>query len=202
MADPIADPTPDPVVTPDPKADPPPKPTPADDMVSIPKAEHDAQQAALASMRREVQKTQDAAKKAAEDKAREAGEHEKLANQYQAERDAIQAELAQERATARVRAAASRHKFRNPDDAVALLPASVDREDEAAVDTALKQLAGERKYLIDDGTPVRTGGPAGGGDPPDNATLDEQLAAAAAKGDWDKHRELNKQKLAQVTGAS
>ena len=183
----------------------PPAPTPekpvTPEALTVPKAEWEATQSALADLRRKAKKAEDEAKKAAEEKAKANGEHEKLAAQYQQERDAATAELESERAKARVRSTASRLKFRNADDAVALLPASVDQADETAVEAALKQLATEREYLIDNGTPTRTGAPAGGGEKP-NASLDEKLAEAAAKGDWDEHNRLNAQKLANVAAGT
>lgn len=170
--------------------------------LTVPKAEWEATQSALADLRRKAKKAEDDAKKAAEEEAKAKGEHEKLAQQYQQERDEIKAELDGERAKARVRSIATRLKFRNADVAVALLPASVDQSDEAAIEAALTTLATEQDYLIDTGTPTRTGAPAGGGERP-NATLDEKLAEAAAKGDWDEHNRLNIQKLAKaVDGAT
>ncbi len=183
---------------PEPK-DPPATP-PAPEVLTVSKAEWEASQSALADLRRKAKKAEDEAKRAAEEKAKANGEHEKLAAQYQQERDAAKAELESERAKARVRSTASRLKFRNADDAVALLPASVDQADETAVEAALKQLATEREYLIDNGTPTRTGAPAGGGEKP-NASLDEKLAEAAVKGDWDEHNRLNAQKLATAMAA-
>lgn len=179
----------------------PPATPPAPEALTVPKAEWEAAQSALADLRRKAKKAEDEAKRAAEEKAKANGEHEKLAAQYQQERDAAKAELESERAKARVRSTASRLKFRNADDAVALLPATVDQADETAVEAALKQLATEREYLIDNGTPTRTGAPAGGGEKP-NASLDEKLAEAAAKGDWDEHNRLNAQKLAQVAAGT
>lgn len=182
-----------------PPADPPANdPPPAEpEVLTVPKADWEATQSALADLRRKAKKAEQEAAKAAEDEAKAKGEHEKLAQKYEAERDQIKAKLENERAKARILSAANRLKFRNPDDAIALLPAHVDKADDAQVEAALKQLAADRDYLIDNGTPTRTGAPAGGGEKP-TASLDEQLAEAAAKGDWDEHNRLNLQKLAAV----
>lgn len=95
------------------------------------------------------------------EKAEKAGEWEKLAKQYETERDEARLELAGERQNATVEKAAGRLKFRNTDEAVALLPTDLDRADTTAVDKALEQLAVNRPHLIDTGKTVQSGLPPG-----------------------------------------
>lgn len=164
--------------------------------ISVSKEEWDRQQSAIAEFRRQAAKAERDAKKAAEDKAKQEGEHLKVAEAAQKERDEALKKLADLENAGRVTDAARKLKFRDPGDALGLLPANTDLADEAAVTAALTQLAGSKPYLLDTTTtPARTGGPAGGGTA---LSLDEQIAEAEKAGDFQALSRLNVQKLASV----
>lgn len=173
-----------------------PAPPKTPDTIQVSKEEWDRQQSAIAEFRRQAAKAERDAKKAAEDKAKQEGEHLKVAEAAQKERDDALKQLADMQNASRVTDAARRLKFRDPGDALGLLPAETDLTDEAAVTAALERLAGDKPYLLDTTTtPARTGGPAGGGSA---LSLDEQIAEAEKAGDWKALSRLNVQKLASV----
>lgn len=148
---------------------PPPKPDPKPD---------EERDRAFAEQRRKANEAEGRAKKAEQEladikrkEAEQAGEWEKLAKQYETERDQARKELADLRAQIKVEGIAKNLKFRNADEAIALLPADIDRADESAVTTALQALAENRRHLLDNGTPGPTGLPGGGS--PTGLTLAE-----------------------------
>lgn len=167
------------------------EPTPAEpteEKVTLTKAEYDAQQTKLADYRRKEKKAQDAAAEAERKRLQDAGEHQQLAEQAQAKADAAEQALADLLTTQRIADEARTLKFRDSKVALALLPAGLDREDPEATTRALEAIAAQNAYLIDDGTPGRTGGPAGGGGR--QLSLQEQIADAEGKGDLKLARAL------------
>lgn len=97
------------------------------------------------------------------EEAEQAGEWEKLAKQYETERDEARKDLADLKTRIKVEGIAKRLKFRREDEAIALLPNNLDRDDDGAVSKALEDLAAERPHLVDNGAPPPSGAPAGGG---------------------------------------
>lgn len=165
--------------------DPDPEPDPSDD---------DRRDRGMARLRREKQEAE-ARAKAAEDElaarqrkeAEDQGEWEKLAKQYETERDEARTDLVELRAQIQVERIARRRKFRNADEALALLPGDLDRSDEDAVDKALETLAENRPHLIDTGQSGSTGRPASsnnGGD----LTVEQikQMSPAEVNRRWDE----------------
>lgn len=163
-------PTPDPVVPPAAPPAPPAPPTPP--VVPDDKAARDA---AFAEQRRradaaeaEAQQLRDREAQRERDEAEARGEHEKIAAQEKARADAAEAEVERIKTEAKVRDLASGLNFRNPADALALLPADVDRKDDAALTAALTQLATDRDYLVatpPPPSPAPSGSPIGGTPP-------------------------------------
>lgn len=132
--------------------------------VTLPKAEADALRREVAESRRRAKRAAEEAEQAKRKQLEEQGKFKELA-----EAADLRAKEAEERfqrleRNARIRDAAGRLRFRNEADAVALLPPDAVDGDDATLEAALAALAKERPYLIDSGTPPRTGAPAG--DPP------------------------------------
>lgn len=124
--------------------------------------------AAMARLRREKQEAERREKEARDalaakerKEAEQAGEWEKLAKQYEQERDDARGELARLKRRIDVEKIARRLKFRHADEAIALLPADLDDADDGKVEQALAQLAADRPHLINSGAPGPTGGPPG-----------------------------------------
>lgn len=158
------------LATADPDPDPSPDPEPAS-----------PSQEAFARLRREKQEADKRAKVAeqkladhARQEAEQQGQWETLARQYETERDQARQELADLHARSRVERAARDLKFRNTDEALALLDADVDRTDDTAVTDALAALAAERPHLLDTGRPGPSGLPASG-DPQSGGLTIEQV---------------------------
>jgi seryl-tRNA synthetase len=159
------------------EADPPPAPDPKPD----PPAPDDS---AFARIRREKEAAERRAKEA-EDKlaeqarkeAEEQGRWKELAEQAQADKAELEAKWAKAEQDRQLESIARTLKFRDPDLVGHLVPASVDRNDTAAVKAALEAVAKERPHLVDGAPPPPSGGPAGGTqtDPP--KLTREQLAA-------------------------
>lgn len=126
--------------------------------------------AAFARLRREKQEAESRAK-AAQDrlaaeetrKAEEQGEWEKLAKQYEAERDQAREDLASLEQRVNVERIAGRLKVKHPADAIALLPGEVDHTDDQAVEQALQALIDDGRVPVDSTRPGSTGRPAGNG---------------------------------------
>lgn len=152
---------------------------------------------ALARMRREkeaaereAQAAKDAlaAKERAEAEAQ--GEWEKLAKQYETERDQARQDLTDYKAQIQVEKTARSKKFRNEDEALALLKVrqpDLDYSNSTAVDKALEDLATERPHLIDTGAPPPSGRPTG--TPPAGGLTREQVEAmtpAEIDARWDE----------------
>lgn len=162
-------PPPDP--NPDPNPDPEPPAPPAPD------AERDR---AFAELRRRAEAAEKAAKDAADQlaererkEAEEQGRWKDLAEQEKARADQLAASMAAQEQDRSVEAAARAQRFRDPDIAKHLLPATVDRNDPDAVNAALERVAQERPHLIDAGTspPAPPSGGAPGGNPPEPTGL-------------------------------
>lgn len=147
-----------------------------------------ARDAAFAEQRREnqrladeLQEHKDREAERERKEAEERGEHEKLAQQERERAEKAEAALKATREEALVKDAATELNFRNPADALALLPTSIDRSDPEAVKAGLTQLATDRDYLVattPPPTPPPSGSPLGGGTPPGDAPLEvtaEQL---------------------------
>lgn len=169
-----------------------------------PKPDDQDRDAAMARMRREKEaaerRAQEAEDKlAAEErkKAEQQGEWQKLAEQYESERDQARQETADLRkefddfkARIEVEKIARRLKFRNDDEALALVKVNnpdLDLSDRAAAEAALTRLADERKHLIDTGAPPPGGRPTG--DPPAGSLTREQVEAmtpAELEARWDE----------------
>lgn len=156
---------------------PPPKPDPKPD---------EDRDRAFAEQRRKANEAEQRARAAEQQladiertKAEQAGEWEKLAKQYETERDQARQELADLRTEIKVEKTASRLKFKNTDEALALLPRELDRSDDQAVADALEALATNRPHLIDNGKPGPTGLPAGSS--PTGLTLAEVQAMSPAE---------------------
>jgi len=155
------------------QTEPDPEPTPDPEPAS-------PSQEAFARLRREKQEA-DKRAKAAEQKladqarleAEQAGQWETLAKQYETERDQARHELTDLQARAKVEQAARNLKFRNADEALALLAADVDRTDDTAVTDALTALAAERPHLLDTGRPGPSGLPASGDPQPGGLTIEQ-----------------------------
>lgn len=126
----------------------------------------DDRDAGMARLRREKEAAERKARDAQaeldrrdREQAEQAGEWEKLAKQYETERDQARTELTELRQEIKVKGFAKRLKFRHEDEAIALLPRDVDVTDEGAVQAALEALAENRPHLIDNGKPGPTGLP-------------------------------------------
>lgn len=169
----------------------------AAEKIEVSKSDWEAMQSQIASFRRKQKKAEEDAKAAEQKRLEEEGKHKELAAQEKARADKAEADLAAFKRTQRIERMAAQKKFRDPTDAIANLPADLDRDDDAAVEAALEQIANTKPYLLDTGTPSRTGGPAGGAQPP--ANLDEQIAEAEAKGDYKLAGALKARKLATLT---
>jgi hypothetical protein len=117
----------------------------------------------LAALRAQVDKNTREAEEAKRDAAERlaaSGNHEELAKLREQERDDAKAELAKFKAELNVQQAAGRLKFRNADDALAILRdryPDTDLEDDKAVDRRLGLIALDRPHLIDNGTPAAAG---------------------------------------------
>jgi hypothetical protein len=109
--------------------------------------------------------------------AEEQGRWKELAEQAQADKAELEAKWAKAEQDRQLESIARTLKFRDPDLVGHLVPASVDRNDTAAVKAALEAVATERPHLVDGAPPPPSGGPAGGTqtDPP--KLTREQLAA-------------------------
>ena len=139
---------------------------------------------AFARIRREKEAAERRAKEA-EDKlaakereeAEEQGRWKELAEKAQADKAELEAKWVKAEQDRQLESVARTLKFRDPDLVGHLVPASVDRNDTAAVKAALETVAKERPHLVDGAPPPPSGGPAGGGkqDPP--GLTREQLAA-------------------------
>ena len=159
------------------EADPPPAPDPKPD----PPAPDDS---AFARIRREKEAAERRAKEA-EDKlaeqarkeAEEQGRWKELAEQAQADKAELEAKWAKAEQDRQLESIARTLKFRDPDLAGHLVPASVDRNDTAAVKAALEAVAKERPHLVDGAPPPPSGGPAGGSKQEPPGLTREQLAA-------------------------
>lgn len=169
--------------------------TGTDETVTLTKADHDAMQSQLAAFRRQQKKAEEQAAEAERKRLEDEGKHKEIADAEKARADKAEAALADHKREQRIERLATKMKFRDSRDALANLPEGLDRDDEAAVEAALTQVAKTKPYLIDTGTVTRTGGQAGG--PADPATLDQQIAEAEAKGDFKTAGALKARKLIQ-----
>jgi hypothetical protein len=199
----VPDPTPptdpaEPTGEPTKEPTPAPEPTPQSaDKVEISKADYDALQSQIAAFRRQQKKAEEAAKAAEQKRLEEEGKHKELAEAEKARADKAEADLKTFKRDQRIERLATKKGFHDAKDAIANLPGDLDRDDEAAVEAALEQVAKTKPYLLDKGTPTRTGGPAGGAQPP--ANLDEQIREAEVKGDFKLAGALKARKLATLT---
>lgn len=128
------------------------------------------------------------------------GQWEQLAKQYEQERDEARTELANLKAKIKVESSARALKFKNADEAVALLrERGIDQTDDTAVTDALTALAEERPHLIDTGRPGPSGLPSGGDPQTGGLTLEEVKAMTPAEVNarWDEvQKVLNTQQAA------
>ena len=164
-----------------PPADPPaPEPAPRQDPPAPPVPDDSA----FARMRRDKEAADKRAKEAEEklaakerEEAEEQGRWKELAEKAQADKAELEAKWAKAEQDRQLESIARTLKFRDPDLVGHLVPASVDRNDTAAVKAALEAVATERPHLVDGAPPPPSGGPAGGTqtDPP--KLTREQLAA-------------------------
>ena len=139
----------------------------------------------------------DKKRKREEDEA--AGKHAEVVQGVEAEREAektarekVEAEKAALERSVTVKDVASRLKFNDPADALLHLPADTPN-DEKAIETALKKVAEEKKYLVG-GQGSRTAAPGGGGEPPTPTDIDAEIAQAEKDGDVSKSTRLKRQK--------
>lgn len=163
-----------------PKPDPPdPKPDDRDGAMARMRREKEAAEREKRELQAEIERRD-------REQAEQAGEWEKLAKQYETERDQARKDLADLKAQIKVEGIAKRLKFRNTDEAIALLPTDTDRADEAAVSAALEALAENRPHLLDNGAPGPTGLPAGGS--PTGLTLEQikEMSPAEVNRRWDE----------------
>lgn len=164
-----------------PKQDPAP-PEPASPPEAAPPAappvdeEKAARDAAFAEQRRRAEAAEKQLKDLQEreaqrerEKAEEEGRWKDLAEQADAARKAAEAEAARVKSESAIKEIAAQMDFRNPSDALALLPTDVDRTDDEQVKAALQALAEDRAYLIKTEpahTPAPPSGNPAGGTPP------------------------------------
>lgn len=195
--DPKPDPAPDP--KPDPDPDPKPDPTPAGKKVVDEGEYHRLQR--IASEKAEA----DRKRKREEDEA--AGRHAEVVESVEQERETeksaretVEAEKAELELNITVRDVASRLKFIDAADARLHLPENTPN-DPKEVERALKKVAEEKSYLIG-GQGSRTGAPGGGGDPIEDADIDEQIREAEKAGDTAKSIRLKRIKAAQQQAAA
>lgn len=175
---------PNPAPTPEPNPAPNPEPQPAP-QTAPPSPEPPKSEDPMARERRradaekrradELQKQIDDAKRA---EAEAKGEWERVAAEEKSRADAAEAEASRIKAERTVERIASRPnfgageegqgvRFINPDEALALLPSSVDLTDESAITQALDLLASERPHLLArPATPAVSPPPSGGPTPP------------------------------------
>lgn len=156
----------------------------ASDPPATPKPDDD-RDAAMARMRRDKEKAEADAKAAKEAlaakeraEAEAQGEWQKLAEQYERERDEARQDFADYKARIEVEKKARTKKFRAEDEAIALLKVKqpdLDYTDSAAVDKALTDLADQRPHLINNGAPPPGGSPVG--NPPQGGLTREQVEA-------------------------
>lgn len=151
--------------------------------VPTPPAPPAPENAAFAEMRRQLRAAEDRAK-ALEDAAAEQqrlaaeqqGEYKRLYEETKAELDKLKADVASVQAKGveekLVTSIATGLKFKHADEALALLPADVDRSDDGAVRAALEKLATERPHLVN-GKPAPPSGlpPGPNGDPDPSAEI-------------------------------
>lgn len=176
-----------------------PEPEPDPDTVSVPKSTVDDYN----RLKREAADRAKADREAERKRAEEEGRHADVVKALEDERDSekkraddAEGNLARLEKQLLVNKVAQKLKFRDPADASLHLPDDTPA-DEAAIERALKTVAKEKDYLID-GQGSRTGGPAGGGDPPAPKDLDDQIKAAEEKGDHREAMRLKNQKLQQA----
>lgn len=86
--------------------------------------------------------------------AEERGEHEKIAQQERERADAADKRVSELEQSITIKDIAAELNFRNPSDALSLLPTDVDRSSADAVREGLVQLAADREYLIATGQPT------------------------------------------------
>jgi hypothetical protein len=148
--------------------------------ITMSKAEVDALKRTVAEARKAERKAEAAAARAAEEDAKRKGDYE--AASKAAEERAAKAEerLTQIERQSRVTAAAAREKFRDPADAIALLPADV-LDDESKLTAALKQLKKDKPYLAAE-EPRRTGGSIDTADRQGAHSMDALIRRAAGRG--------------------
>lgn len=140
-----------------------------DDFVRLPKKEADALRKEVAERRRKEAKAEADAKAAEEKRKAEEGKWEEIANDAKRERDEAkeneqkaQQELVDFKAQVTVGKVAQRLNFHDPTDAHKFLSKEEREGDEKSVESALKRVAREKKYLVAERRPG--GGGHGGGD--------------------------------------
>lgn len=193
--DPKSDPDPEPSKTdpdPEPKTDPDPEP-------SIPKGKTLVDEDEYNRMRREISEADKAKRERERKEAEKAGEHDKVVEAAEEERDEekskreqLEAELENTRKGSTVTTVASRLNFVDPADALLHLPSDTPN-DEAAIERALKKLAKEKPYLAG-GQGSRTGA-AGGGSDPQSKDIYSEIRKAEEDGDVATSTRLKRQKF-------
>lgn len=138
-----------------------------DEEVRLTKAEYKAMQRELHARRKKQEKAEARAKAERERQAAAQGRWEELAEERQAEAEEAKAEaeaaqyrLDQFQRNLRVQGAATRLGFKDPGDAIRFLD-DADTDDDAKTERALKKLAEQKPYLVDERRP--TGGAINGG---------------------------------------
>lgn len=138
-----------------------------DDHVKMPKGEAERLRRVAADAAKAQRKAEKEARDRTEKERREAGQYEDIITEKDEEvqaaqerAEAAQYELDEFRRQSRIMSAATRQRFKDPDDAVKFLNED-DTADDVSTERALKRLAREKPYLVDRST--STGAPITGG---------------------------------------
>jgi hypothetical protein len=150
-------------------------------------------------LRRRVAEADAAERKRKQKEQEDAGNHQAVVAEREAERDAekaareaAEAKVAEVERNQTVTTVAGRLNFADPADALAFLPADT-LSDEASIEKALKKVAEEKAYLVN-GQGDRTGAPGGGNTPPAPTDIDDQIREAEKAGDVGLSTRLKRQK--------
>lgn len=175
-----------------------PESTTTDSEPKIPEGKVLADQSELNRLKRIAAERDKEEKDRKRKEAEEAGRHEEVSKELEAEREAEKTRRENLERSITVRDVATRLKFTDPADALHFLPDDI-ANDESAIERALKKVAEEKPYLIG-GQGNRTGAPGGGNDPTPPADIDDQIREAEKEGDTAKSIRLKRVKAAQNQG--
>jgi hypothetical protein len=192
MPEPTPTPEPTPAPTPEPTPAPEPTPTPEPEPSTPPAGKVLVDETEINRLKRIASEKDAADKKRKREEDEAAGKHAEVVKDLEEELATAKAEREKIERNQTVTTVAGRLNFNDPADALLHLPPDTPN-DEASIETALKKVAEEKKYLIG-GQGTRTGAPGGGNEPTTSPDIDEQIRKAEADGDIGLSTRLKRQK--------